>query len=178
MDRAHRPGDALGHRLEHVDHLRTTDLADDDPLGREPLDRPPEVGERHGTDAFGVRAALHEDQHVVVPSWRRVEMQLGLLLEHDDPLVGLALVQQRPQQGRLADALPAGDQHVAAGPHERGEQRRQALVVHAAADEILLVGVDEEVAADRRGTGASSPTPPRRGGSRREAAGRAAAATA
>ena len=109
----------------------------------------PEIGERHRADAFGVGAALHEHEHVVVPARRRVEVQLGFLLEHDDPLVGSALVQQRPQQGRLADALPAGDQHVAAGSHQRGEQRRQALVVHAAADQVLLVGVDEEVAADR-----------------------------
>ena len=146
---AHRPTDALGHCFEHVDDLGPTNLADHDASRREPFDRFAEIGERDRTDTFAVRSPFHEHQHVVVAMGHRAEMQFGFLLQHDDPFVGGALVEQRSKQGGLADTLPTGDQQVASRAHQRGEQRGEPSVVHATAHQLALIGIDQAGAAAR-----------------------------
>ena len=90
------------------------------------------------------------------------ELQLALLLEDDDPLLGRALVQQRPHERGLAPAHAAGHQDVEPGPHRGPQQAGDALVVHLpVAHQRVLVGVDEGVAPHRHvGPGRH----PRRGG--------------
>ena len=114
MDRAHRPRDALGHCFQHVDHFRAAYLTDDDSPGDEPLDRSGQIGQHDRAGALGVRLAFHQREDVVVTARVPIEMQLGFLFEHDDPLVGVELVSERSQQRGLPGALPAGDQHVLA----------------------------------------------------------------
>ena len=111
----HRPGAAVVSGVEcgqHLAHLRATDLADDQPVGPHPQRLPHEVHHRHAADALDVGHPPLEPHDVGV---RR--RQLAHVLDDDDPFIGGALGQQRPEHRGLADAGPTDDDERQPGRH-------------------------------------------------------------
>ena len=70
------------HRLEHVERLGSADLADDDAVGPHAQRVAHEVADRDLAVAFGVLDARLQPQHVLL-----VELELGRLLDRDEPIV-------------------------------------------------------------------------------------------
>ena len=73
---------AGGHRLEHVQRLARTTLADDDPVGPHVQRVAEQVADRDLALALEVRRPRLERDDV-----RLAELQLGGVLDRDDPLV-------------------------------------------------------------------------------------------
>ncbi len=105
------------HRLEHVEGLARTTLADDDPVGSHVQAVAQQVADGDLAHALEVRRAGLELDDV-----RLVELQLGGILDRDDPLVLGDERRQHVEGRRLARSGPAGDEDVEprldAGPQE------------------------------------------------------------
>jgi hypothetical protein len=78
-----------------------------------------------------------------------VEAELERVLDGHQPLHRVDLARQRPQQGGLAQVGAAGDQDVAAGPHQGGEEGAQSDVDGADLAQITQRDSAEPVTADR-----------------------------
>ena len=107
VDRRERAVVARVHRLQHVERLGAANLADDDAVGPHAQGVADEVADRDFALALDVRRARLEPEHVPL-----VELQLGGVLDRDDPLVVRDRGRERVQQRRLARARAARDQDV------------------------------------------------------------------
>ena len=95
------------HRLEHVEGLARTTLADDDPVGSHVQPVAQQVPDGDLAQALEVRRARLELHDV-----RLVELQLGGILDGDDPLVLGDERRQDVEGRRLARAGAAGHEDV------------------------------------------------------------------
>ena len=127
-----RPVVAGGHRLEHVERLAGTTLADDDPVGAHVHRVPQQVADRDLALALEVRRARLERDHVLL-----AELELGRVLDRDDPLVVGDERREDVEGRRLAGAGAARDEDVEAGldagPQELEHLRRR----RPEADEVV-----------------------------------------
>ena len=88
---------------EQIGHLGAAHLADHDPVGAHPERLPDQVAQGHLPDALDVRWTGEQPHHVRVRG-----RELGRVLAHHHPVGGVALAQQRGQQGGLPRAGAAG----------------------------------------------------------------------
>ena len=108
------------HGLEHVERLGAADLADDDPVGPHAQGVADELADADLALALDVRRARLERDHVLL-----LELQLGRVLDRDDPLVARHERRQRVQHRRLTGAGTAGDEDVQLALHARAEELRR-----------------------------------------------------
>ena len=100
------------HRLEHVDRLGAADLTDDDAVGPHAQSVPHEVADAHLALPLDVgRPCLERDDVLLV------ELQLGCVLDRQDPLAVGDEARHHVQERRLADARAARDQDVQLPAH-------------------------------------------------------------
>ena len=135
------------HRLEHVDRLRAANLADDDAVGPHAQGVPHEVADANLALPLDVgRPRLERDDVLLV------ELQLGCVLDREDPLAVRDEARQHVQQRRLADARAARDQDVelarARSPRARRRARASACpgrrdrsAVSASAENLRMVRI-------------------------------------
>ena len=133
VDRRQRALVARVHRLEHVQGLGAADLADDDPVGAHAQRVPDELADADLALALDVRRPSLERDHVLL-----LELELGGVLDRDDPLVARDEGRDRVQRRRLTGTGTARDEDVELPADARGEElgrlRRQRVerdqVVH------------------------------------------------
>src|SRR6478752_339913 len=120
------------HCLEHVQRLTGAALSDDDPVGPHPEGVPDELADRDGALAFDVRRAGLEGDDVLL-----AELELGRVLDRDDPLVVRDKRGEDVQRRRLAGAGAAGDEDVQAGLHAGAEEVEHVRSRGAEPDEVV-----------------------------------------
>ena len=120
------------HRLEHVERLGASHLADDDPVRAHTQRVAHEVADRDVALALDVRRAGLEPEHVAL-----VERQLGRVLDRHDPLVVRDRRRECVEQRRLARARAARDQHVALGLDAARQELDRLLRERADVDHVL-----------------------------------------
>ena len=131
-------------RLQHVEGLGTSHLADDDAVGPHPQRVDHEVTGRDLALVLDVGLASLETDHVVL-----IEDQLGGVLDGHDPLgVGDRLT-HRAEQGGLARAGTARHEQVLAHAHHVVEEAHHVLGPHAQPQEVLAPQALTTEAADR-----------------------------
>ena len=106
----HRAVVAGVHGLEHVQRLAGTTLPDDDPVGPHAQGVADELADRDGALALDVGRARLERHDVLL-----AELELGGVLDGDDPLVVRDERRQDVEGRGLAGAGAAGDEDVQAG---------------------------------------------------------------
>ena len=127
-----RPVLAGGHRLEHVERLARTTLADDDPVGPHVERVAQQVADRDLAVALEVRRPRLERHDV-----RLAELQLGGVLDRDDPLVVGDERRQHVQGGRLAGAGAARHEDVEPRLDARPQEVEHLGRRRAEADQVL-----------------------------------------
>ena len=120
------------HRLQHVDRLPAAHFTHDDPVGAHPQRRADQVPDRDG--AQPVKAALprlhpHQILHVA-------DLQLGVVLDRDDPLVLRHELGERVQERRLARSCSTAHEDIAAGGHRLLKKGRDLLRDRAEGDQF------------------------------------------
>ena len=95
------------HRLEHVERLGAANLADDDPVGPHAERVADEIADRDLALALDVLRPRLEPEHVPL-----VELELGRVLDRDDPVAVGHRLGEGVQKRRLAGAGAARDQDV------------------------------------------------------------------
>ena len=108
------------HRLEHVERLGAADLADDDPVGPHAQRVPDELADRDLAFALDVLRPGLEPEHVLL-----VELELGRVLDRDDPVGVRDRRRECVQQRRLTGAGSARDQDVELAADAGSEERRR-----------------------------------------------------
>ncbi len=98
---------ARRHRLEHVERLAGTTLADDDPVRPHVQRIAQQVADRDLAGPFEVRRTRLERHHV-----RLAELQLGGVLDRDDPFVLRDERGEHVERRRLAGPGAAGHEDV------------------------------------------------------------------
>ena len=94
-------------RLQHVERLTPTNLADHKAVGTHPQRSADEVAHTHRARAFGIRWPRFEPDDV-----RLCEAQLGCLLDGDDAFRSRNCAGECVQQRGLAGARTAGNKKV------------------------------------------------------------------
>ncbi len=117
MDGGHRSVMAGVHRLQHLQHLGATYLADHDAVRAHAQAVADQVTDADRTLAFGAADAALQAHHV-----RMVERQFGGVLDGDHALIRGHVTGQCVEQGGFAGAGTTGDQDVAAAQHHRLQQ--------------------------------------------------------
>ena len=84
------------HRLQHVVRLRAAALADDDAIGTTTQRQRHQLAHAHRSLALRVRLARLHPLHM-----RRLQAQLGRVLDGDHPLVGRDEPRESAQEGGL-----------------------------------------------------------------------------
>jgi len=107
MDGGQRSLVTCVHRLQHVDGLGPSNLADHDPVGTHAEGVSDEVSDANRSLSFDVRRPRLERDDVAL-----LKMQLCRVLDRDDPLVARNEARERIEERRLADARAARDQDV------------------------------------------------------------------
>ena len=120
MDGRERALVARVHRLEHVERLGAADLADDDPIGPHAQRVPDEVADRDLAFALDVLRAGLEADHVPLG-----ELELGRVLDRDDPVAVGNCRRQRVQECGLARPRAARDEDVELGADAVLEELRR-----------------------------------------------------
>src|SRR5438876_12415363 len=95
------------HRLEHVEGLGATNLADDDPVGPHAQGVADEVANGDLALALDVLGSALEPENMCL-----LQLQLGRVLDRYDSFRIRNGLRQRVQQRRLARARTAGDEDV------------------------------------------------------------------
>ena len=132
MDGAHRPVVALGHGVEHGDHLVAEDFADDHPRRVHAKPQADQFGQTDPAFAFGVGVAGFHRDHVGVAFVELVEAELAVLLDGDQPFGRVDLAEQGPQKVVLpALVAPAINMFNRAAP--RQQEFLDAAVEHGGA---------------------------------------------
>src|SRR5207302_92771 len=139
VDGRHRTVVPGVHRLQHVQRLRTADLADQDPVGPHPKAVAEELADGQLALAFHIGWTVLEGDDV-----RVLDLQLRRVLDRDHTLVGRDEPRDDVQRGRLAGSGASGDQDVHAAEYGRrkelGHRRAEAafvLEVFDAEDRVL-----------------------------------------
>ncbi len=145
VDRAQRAVVARGQRGQHVERLRPTHLADDDPVRAHPQRVADEPANRHLAAALEVRRSRLEPDDV-----RLAQPQLGGVLDRDHALAGADEARQRVERRRLAGAGAAADEHARAGAHGAGEEHQQRPGQRPVGDQLLGREAAAAEAADRQ----------------------------
>ena len=109
MQGAHRTVMAGVHRLQEIEGLRSSNLADDDAFRPHAQAVPDQVAHRDLADAFEIRRPRLEPNDMGL-----LELELGGVLAGDDSLVDVDVVRQAVQKRRLAGAGAARNEDVAA----------------------------------------------------------------
>ena len=117
MDRRQGPFVARVHRLEHVQGLRATDLADDDPVGAHAQGVADELADADFALAFDVGRPRLERDHVVL-----LKLQLCSILDGHDALVAGHESRDRVERGRLTGTRTARDEDVQLAARAGGEE--------------------------------------------------------
>ena len=116
-------------RRQQVDDLRASHLTDDDPVGAHPQRLAHQVSQGDRAGAFDVRRSRLEPHDV-----RVIGVELGGVLDDDEPLPRVAQTQQHREPGRLAAARAPGDQQgeprVDDGPDPRCDRCRHRADRH------------------------------------------------
>ena len=120
------------HRLDHVERLARTTLADDDPVGSHVEGVPQEVADRDLAGALGVGRAGLEGHDVLL-----AELELGRVLDRDDPLVLGDERREDVEERRLAGARAARDEDVEAGHDAEPEEVEHLGGRRPEADEVV-----------------------------------------
>ena len=107
MDRGQRPVVTGIHRLQHVERFLAADLANDDAIGPHTEGVDDQLPLADGALAFDVRRTRLEPRDVLL-----LQLQLGGVLDRDDPLAIGDESGQDVEQRRLAGAGAAADQAV------------------------------------------------------------------
>ena len=112
------------HRPQHVDRLRPSDLADDDPVGAHAQGVAHQLADRGGARAPSAVAGPRLEPHHVGAG----QAELGGVLDGDDALAVGEQGAERVEHGGLAGAGAAAHDHVGPGarPPTRGARRRRA----------------------------------------------------
>jgi hypothetical protein len=122
--------------LQHVERFAAAHFADDQAVGAHAQRRAHEVADIHRAGALSVGRPRFEPHNVRLP-----ELQLGRLLNGDDPFVAVDLACEGVAQRRLPGAGATGHQNVGTRSHEAREQRgaevvkAERLQANAACDE-------------------------------------------
>ena len=120
------------HRLDHVQRLAGATLADDDPVGAHVQRVAQQVADRDLALALEVRRARLERDDVVL-----AELELGGVLDRDDPLVVGDERREHVEGRRLARAGAAGHEDVEAGLDARAEEVEHLGRGGPEADEVV-----------------------------------------
>ena len=120
------------HRLQHVERGGVADLADDDPVRAHAQAVAHQVADRDLAPALDVGRARLEADDVLL-----VQLQLGGVLDGDDPLVVGDERRQHVERGRLAGAGAAGDDDVEPTAHARLEEVGGLRGQRADVDEVV-----------------------------------------
>ena len=107
------------HRLKHVQGLGATDLADHDPVGPHAQRVPDQVADRDLSLALDVRRPGLQADAV-----RLLELELGRVLDRQDPLVVRDERGDHVERRGLPGARPARDQDVDAAADARLQELR------------------------------------------------------
>ena len=105
------------HRLEHVERLGASDLADDDPVGPHAQGVAHEVADRDLTLSFDVLRPRLEAHYVLL-----LELELRSVLDRDDPVAAGNGGRHRIEHRRLTGARTTGDQDVEISLDARAEE--------------------------------------------------------
>ncbi|MNS95310.1 hypothetical protein D3C72_1295640 [compost metagenome] len=132
MDGGHRSVMAGVHRLQHLQHLGATHLADHDAVGAHAQAVAHQVADADRPLALGATDAALQAHHM-----RVVERELGGVFHGDDAFVGRHVAGQRIEQRGLARAGAAGDQDVAAAQHHRLQQRLHRCIEGALGQQLV-----------------------------------------
>jgi hypothetical protein len=136
------------HRLQHVERLAPSDLADDDPIRPHPKRVADQIAHRHLAAAFHVRRTCFEGDDM-----RIRQTQLRRILDRDHPLVVADRRGEDPEHRRLAAAGATGHDHVGAPPNARQEEAHHPWADRRALDqELRRDGCGRELADRERGT--------------------------
>ena len=120
VDRRQRALVAGVHRLEHVQRLGATDLADDDPVGAHSQGVADELADAHLSLALDVGRAGLEREDVIL-----LKLELGRILDRDDALVVRHERRQGVERRRLAGSGTARDENVELPLDARCEEVRR-----------------------------------------------------
>src|SRR3546814_7027803 len=107
-----------------------------------------EVGKQHLALALDVALPALERDDVGGEVGVAVEAQLEVVLDGDEPLLGLDLVDEGPEHRRLAGVDAAADDDVLAGPDRCREVLAEREVDRAEPHEVLEEHLREAVTAD------------------------------
>ena len=132
MQRRQRAVVAGVHRLEHVERLAATHLADDDPVGPHAQRVADQVADADLALALDVRRTALEADDVTL-----VELELGGVLDRDDAFVVGDHRRQHVEHRRLAGARTAADEDVGLAPHARVDELCELRCERADPDEVL-----------------------------------------
>src|SRR3954471_20000669 len=130
--RRHRPVVAGVHRLEHVEGLARTALPDDDPIRAHAEGVADELADGDRALAFDVRRAGLERDHVLL-----AELELGGVLDRDDPLVIREEGRQDVEGRGLSGAGAAGHEDVHASLHTCSKEVEHVCGGLAESDEVV-----------------------------------------
>jgi hypothetical protein len=130
VDRGDRAVVAGVHRLEHVQRLAATNLADHDPVGTHAQRVAHQVADGDLAAALDVRRSVLHPHHVGL-----AESELGGVLDRDDPLGDRDEAREHVQGGGLAGSGPTGDEDVGAALDAGGQERRDPGRPGAVADQ-------------------------------------------
>ena len=120
------------HGLEHVERLTRAALADDDPVGAHVHRVAEQVADRDLPFAFEVGRARLEGDHVVL-----AKLELGRVLDRDDPLVPGDERRQDVQRRRLARAGATGDEDIEFRLDARLEEREHVGRGGSESDQVV-----------------------------------------
>ena len=101
------------HCLEHIDGLRSPDLAHDDPVGPHTKRVDQQHALRHGAGALYIRGTGLETH-----AMRLTQLKLRGVLDRDDSFCRRNRFREDVQQSGLTGTRPARNEHVEPGPHD------------------------------------------------------------
>ncbi len=147
VDRRHRSIVAGVHGLEHVEGLTGAALADHDAVGAHPQGVDDQIADVDAALAVDVRRARLEPAHVFL-----VELELGGVLDGDDPLVDRDEPGADVEEGRLPGTGAPGDDDVGPGQDARLDERGALLGDGSETDQVgNLIGVLRELPDGQQG---------------------------
>jgi hypothetical protein len=130
--RGQRPVVPGVHRLQHVERLTASDLADDDPVRPHPQRVANEVANRDLALALHIGRSRLETDDVGL-----AQAELGRVLDRDHAFAVGDERRQHAQQRRLSRARAAGDDHVRTPTNAGREEREHPRPHRAVGDELL-----------------------------------------
>ena len=137
------------HRLEHVQRLAATHLADHDPVGTHAQGIADKIPDRHGPSAFDIGRSGFEGYNMFLP-----QLQFGSVFDRHDSLIRRNKRRQYVQRGGFSGAGSPGNYDIQFPFHAGFQQIRHLLRQRIHIDQIVnLEGIAGKFPDGQRGSG-------------------------